>query len=273
MPVPAQVYRITDTPSWDEAQRTGSLPLSALDRRDGYVHLSTASQVPGTLRRFFADRRDLVLLTISAARLADLRYESPSSPDAATINELFPHAYGGPLPLDAIIGVDALELDGAGVHRLPAQLSRALLDEDDSFTTVELDVAWDAERAIALIEYPRATRIEDEAGMLAWEATLERHVGPLAEQHGGKVAAVIGVDNLHVAPKLTRRYTELVDKVVSRWFTTIARWTSHSDRREFFAHANDARALPADVFSSREQALAHVLESRQPRELCSILSR
>jgi len=272
--VPAQIYRISDTPSWVEAERTGYLPLSALDRRDGYVHLSTASQVPDTLRRFFGGRDDLSLLTISAARLAEgsLRYESPSSPDAATVNELFPHFYGR-VALDAIIGVDPLPLGRDGVHQLPTSLTRALHDEGEDFAAVELDVSWDDERRIAQIGYPRPTRIEDEAGMYAWEAALERRVGPLVERQGGKVAAVICVDNLYVAPKLTRRYTELADKVISRWFSTIARWSSHGDRRSFFTRVNGERALPSEVFSDRERALTHVLASRQGADPYPILSR
>ena len=40
--------------------------LAAIDYlRVWFVHLSTASQVPGTLRRFFTGRSDLVLLTIA----------------------------------------------------------------------------------------------------------------------------------------------------------------------------------------------------------------
>lgn len=270
--MPAKIYRISETPAWVEAERTGRLPLSELDRRDGFVHLSTADQVPGTLRRFFAGRTDLVLLTISTSRLIDapLRYEAPSAPGDA--NELFPHYYGQ-LPLDAVVGADPLQLDGAGAHRLPLSLARELEDEDEDFDLIELRVGWDEQTGVASIEYPRPTRIEDEATIYAWEAALERRVGPIVDEHGSKVAVVICVDNLHVAPKLARRYTELADKVISRWFNTVARWSGSNERRQFFNRVNGERELPSEVFADRERALAHILESRQASEACSILSR
>ncbi|PRP90305.1 hypothetical protein ENSA5_66010 [Enhygromyxa salina] len=120
------LYRICEAEVWAQAQTEGALPLSELDRRDGYVHLSTAAQVPGTLHRFFAGRDDLVVLTISRAALdgAALRFEAPSHAPHEHA-ELFPHFYGR-VTLGAITRAEALTLGEGGHHRLPDELARAI---------------------------------------------------------------------------------------------------------------------------------------------------
>lgn len=91
-------YKIMTEAAWAAMRRDGSFAGSADDLADGYVHLSTASQLPGTLDRHFPDRTGLVVLAIDLAQLgAALRWE-PSRGGQA-----FPHLYG-PLPLSAVRG-------------------------------------------------------------------------------------------------------------------------------------------------------------------------
>lgn len=106
------VYKIMPAASWAAAQRGGTVPPSADDARDGFIHLSTAGQVPGTLARHFAGQGDLVLLKVAGERLAQLRYE------AGRDGTLFPHLYGA-LPLDAVLGAFAIRRDAAGSPILP----------------------------------------------------------------------------------------------------------------------------------------------------------
>ena len=262
------LYRICEAQTWAQAENQELLPLSPLDERDGFVHLSTATQVRNTLRRFFGGREDLVLLTISSARLVNgsLRYEAPSKPDAEFVahadDELFPHFYAQ-VPIDAILSAQPLPLDERGVHRLPLALTRAISNELDDHGSIELRVGWDQDQLIAHIEYSRPVQISDEAGLYAWEATLERQLGDFVARRGGKVSAVIGIDNLSVSPKLERRYAELADKVISRWFSCVARWSAKQGHGQFFTRANDSRALPSEVFSSRADAVAHVIVQRR----------
>lgn len=248
------VYRICEVEVWEPAQSAGELPLSELDRRDGFVHLSCADQIARTLARYFSGRGDLVVLTIACDRLVDgtLRFEPVRGV------ELFPHFYGR-IPLTAIVDAVTLELDERGRHRLPAAIVRAAALERDNLDSIAIRVAWDERLELALIEYPKPARIEDEAGIYAWEALLERRLSGFVERHGGKVPAVVGLDNLWVAPKLERRYTELADKVISRWFCKVGRWCTQDRQRSFFARANGARSLPSEVFDSRDKAVEYVL--------------
>lgn len=84
-----QVYKILTLEQSAEFDRTGAAPLSPDDARDGYVHLSTAPQLPGTLERHFASEQAVRILEIDPARLGGgLRWE------ASRGGEPFPHFYG-----------------------------------------------------------------------------------------------------------------------------------------------------------------------------------
>ncbi|KAL4954740.1 hypothetical protein BDW69DRAFT_134922 [Aspergillus filifer] len=74
------------------------LPVSELDQKSGFVHLSTALQVPNTLKFFFKDEPLVYVLRIPYERVArDIRFEDPEGrvcgprPDEG----LFPHLYNG----------------------------------------------------------------------------------------------------------------------------------------------------------------------------------
>jgi uncharacterized protein (DUF952 family) len=111
------VYKICPEAALQKARRCGRFDGSADDRRDGFVHLSTGSQVAGTLAKYFAGQRDLVLLAVDPERLGErLLWEKSRG------GELFPHRYG-PLDLEHVISVRPLTLQDDGSHRLPPTLS------------------------------------------------------------------------------------------------------------------------------------------------------
>ena len=75
------------------ARRMGSrkrrLSGSAHDRADGFLHFSTAAQLPETLRLYYAGQDDLMLVAVDAAALgAALKWEHSTSR-----GEDFPHLY------------------------------------------------------------------------------------------------------------------------------------------------------------------------------------
>ena len=115
--MPEFVYKVCTRQSWDTACRDGVFAGSADDVRDGYIHLSTATQLRGTLDKHFSGAADLVLITLDAARLSKrLRWEASRGGDE------FPHFYDA-LPVSAAIGTVELLLDENGRHILPADLT------------------------------------------------------------------------------------------------------------------------------------------------------
>jgi uncharacterized protein (DUF952 family) len=108
------VYKICKRAALLEAKDAGRFEGSADDARDGFIHLSAAGQIAGTLAIHFAGQDDLVLMAVDAERLGDRLKWEPSRGGA-----LFPHLYG-PLELEQLLWVEALPLEADGRHRLPA---------------------------------------------------------------------------------------------------------------------------------------------------------
>lgn len=108
------VYKICPLASWLEARSRGELSPSPDDQRDGFIHLSAAHQVQGSLERHFGGRPGLVLLTLGVDRLpaGSLRWE------ASRDGQLFPHLYGV-LATELVSGVIELPIDARGHHQLP----------------------------------------------------------------------------------------------------------------------------------------------------------
>ena len=107
------VYKICTAAEWTEAERAGVYRGSAVDRKDGFIHFSTAEQAAETAAKWFAGQRDLVLVAIDANALGDKLKWEPSRGGA-----LFPHLYGE-LDTNAALRVDPLPLDSAGRHVFP----------------------------------------------------------------------------------------------------------------------------------------------------------
>ena len=107
------LYKICPSSLWREAERLGRFAGSAVDRKDGFIHFSTAAQVAETAAKHFAGDHDLVLVRLDAARLgAALKWEVSRG------GALFPHLYGE-LDLKAVGKVDPLPLGPDGRHVFP----------------------------------------------------------------------------------------------------------------------------------------------------------
>jgi uncharacterized protein (DUF952 family) len=106
------IYKICPASLWREAESAGVFRGSELDRRDGFIHFSTASQAVETAAKHFSGQRDLVLVSVDAAKLGDQLKWEPSRGGA-----LFPHLYGE-LSLDVVRWVEELPLGRDG-HVFP----------------------------------------------------------------------------------------------------------------------------------------------------------
>ena len=83
---------------WAQFQTDSMFMGAPVDLADGYIHLSAADQLQGTLDKHFAGQSGLVIAEVDLAMLGEtVKWEL--SRDGA----LFPHIYG-PLPMSAVIG-------------------------------------------------------------------------------------------------------------------------------------------------------------------------
>jgi uncharacterized protein (DUF952 family) len=109
----ALIFKILPAELWRKAQAAGKFAGAPVDRRDGYIHFSTADQVAETAAKHFAGQADLVLLAVADESLGpDLRYE------ASRGGALFPHLYAD-LPVRAVRWAKPLPLGPEGRHLFP----------------------------------------------------------------------------------------------------------------------------------------------------------
>ena len=96
------IIKLLRAAEWAQFQETRVFAGSPDDLRDGYIHISTPQQTPGTLAKWFAGDVGVVALTLDADALGDeLRWE------ASRGGQLFPHLYR-PLRLDEVVSVRLL---------------------------------------------------------------------------------------------------------------------------------------------------------------------
>ena len=107
------IYHMCPAETWAAAVAAGKYTGTEDDRRDGFIHFSTAVQLPESARRHRAGQPGLVLVAVAAARLGDrLRWE-PSRGGA-----LFPHLYS-PLDPKEADWTEPLPLGPDGSHAFP----------------------------------------------------------------------------------------------------------------------------------------------------------
>lgn len=116
-PRPATVYKIVTREAWAAAVAREKFTGSADDERDGFIHLSAAHQIAGTLARHFVGHDDLLLVAVASDRLgARLQWE------ASRGGEDFPHLYA-PLQTADALWVRELTRGDDGTFNLPPGLA------------------------------------------------------------------------------------------------------------------------------------------------------
>jgi uncharacterized protein (DUF952 family) len=108
----ALIYHITAGADWEQARRDGAYLLSTRGvtlAREGFIHASTARQVPLVANAFYQGDTGLVVLVIDTDLVEpEIRYEQPPGS-----SETFPHIYG-PLSVAAVVSVQPLAADASG---------------------------------------------------------------------------------------------------------------------------------------------------------------
>lgn len=105
----ADVFKITPVSLWHAAEGAGFFNGSPDDVRDGFIHLSTADQIEGTLAKHFRNQDDLIIVAFDSAQLgSSLKWE------ASRGGALFPHVYGA-LPVTLALWQRPLKLGADGI--------------------------------------------------------------------------------------------------------------------------------------------------------------
>ncbi len=113
-PRPTTIYHAASNEDWAARTETHYEPAAFAD--EGFVHLSSAAQMIGTLHKHYPGRTDLTVLTVNTGAVeAELVWE-----DLYGTGMEFPHLYG-PINLSAIIATtpSACDADGGWDHWKP----------------------------------------------------------------------------------------------------------------------------------------------------------
>lgn len=102
----APLFHIVDADVWAAAVEAGQYAPESL-RAEGFVHLSFADQVDGTLARYYAGVPNLVVVEFDGERLG-----LPVVVENLAGTGDFPHVYG-PLPTAAAVAVRPVSRAGA----------------------------------------------------------------------------------------------------------------------------------------------------------------
>src|ERR1700733_15395223 len=105
-------YKVLTADEW-AALDAGAFQGPPIDRADGFIPLSTASQLTETVDRHFSGQKGLVIAAIDLATLGDAVRWEPSRQ-----GQLFPHIYAS-LMRKAVIASCPLERYANGTVRLP----------------------------------------------------------------------------------------------------------------------------------------------------------
>ena len=107
-------YKIVSRGDWTAIRASGGYDGSAVDLRDGYIHLSAQDQLAGTAAKHYAGRDDLVLLDVDLTVYGAAIVWEPSRGGA-----LFPHLYDR-LTTDSVRAARALTVTAEGEMRIGA---------------------------------------------------------------------------------------------------------------------------------------------------------
>lgn len=113
------IFHMCRRDEWEQATAAGAYSGSSQDVADGFIHFSTARQLPESAAKHRRGQPGLLLLTVDPAALGDALKWEPSRGGA-----LFPHLYG-PLPVAAVVRVDPLPLNADGVPQPPPHVGQA----------------------------------------------------------------------------------------------------------------------------------------------------
>ncbi|MDK2761396.1 MAG: DUF952 domain-containing protein [Sphingopyxis sp.] len=96
---PSTAFKVLTQQQWVDFERERVFRGAPVDIADGYIHLSTADQLEGTIAKYFAGQGGLMIAEVDLVQLgAAVRWETARGGD------LFPHIYAE-LPIHAVVSL------------------------------------------------------------------------------------------------------------------------------------------------------------------------
>ena len=93
----SKIYKIIEEGLWRQAVAAGEFKGAEIDLQDGYIHLSSESQVETTARLHFSGKPNLLLVGFDPVIFGEtLKWEASRGGD------LFPHVHGTLNPASAL---------------------------------------------------------------------------------------------------------------------------------------------------------------------------
>ena len=106
------IYKICTKLELNEAKEKKEFKGSKKDLDDGFIHFSGEEQVKETLKKYYSNQKDLVLLKVDTLKLDHLIWEQASD------GNMFPHLYSE-LDLSNVVEEFEISLRDDGSHVLP----------------------------------------------------------------------------------------------------------------------------------------------------------
>ena len=106
------IFKIIEKDELQKAKLSGNYAGSSKDIQDGYIHFSGEEQVESTLKKYYINQKNLVLLKVKTIKLDHLIWEQASD------GNMFPHLYSS-LDLSNVVDEIEIKLTDDGVHKLP----------------------------------------------------------------------------------------------------------------------------------------------------------
>ena len=106
------IYKICTKSELNDAKDKHKFEGSKKDLDDGFIHFSGEEQVKETLKKYYSNQKDLLLLKVDTLKLDHLIWEQASD------GNMFPHLYSS-LDLSNVVDEFEISLKDDGSHVLP----------------------------------------------------------------------------------------------------------------------------------------------------------
>ena len=106
------IYKICTKSELYDAKDKLKFEGSKKDLDDGFIHFSGEEQVKETLKKYYSNQKDLLLLKVDTLKLDHLIWEQASD------GNMFPHLYSS-LDLSNVVDEFEISLKDDGSHVLP----------------------------------------------------------------------------------------------------------------------------------------------------------